>query len=675
MIEGSCQECGHRYLEDLPSGHALIYPSCLDLYTGETFQRGEGLWFGAWLRPAYEHPDIDPVRFSVEKRSSPAAVGIVNCLDQIYGHSLLKLLGAQAAHDGARGLIVLVPAALRALAPAEAAEVWVVDESSARCGRWLVDLEERLLAELDRFEDCTLLPTPPHPDPRSVDIASLIPDESPDAHGDPSVVLALRADRTWGGSREAEDRNLARLVARLRDELPGAGVTAIGLGSRDLADIRDLRSQAPDDDLERRWIRVLNGADITIGVHGSNMLLPSLLSATTLELLPFSRFGNAFQATVTPDPEPTHALLRHRTLYGDEDLEVITPECVAGVAVAAVRENGRAARLLTGKPPADAVEWTPLDTSPGAPEESAAEPPIGQRIRDAAAIRTRLQRARARAEDVRTGIRAKTVRLPVTLPDSRGNLFELEHPEEVETFASHGGHFETAEIDLVGRFLSPGMTALDVGANIGAFTAAMSAAVGAEGIVHSFEPDPGTRERLARTIELNRLENVRIFGEAVGDAVGTADFFRYAKGDASWSGMNPREVHDGVKLVKPSERITVDVTTVERHFERAALQRAGVLKVDTEGADAAALRGAGKLLRGKLVDLVIVEVSDATLVPMGDSGRGLVAHLEACGMRTFELVDGGLTPRRIAGAQTTLLNLIALSEPGMARAAELGLLQ
>ena len=677
MVQGACPRCGHSYLQDLPSGHALVYPACLDLDTGETFQRGDGFWFGAWLRPSYEQPDFDPVAFSVERRSSPGSFSVLNCLDQIYGHSLLKLLSARAMLDpDGRGLVVLVPAALRSLVPAEAAEVWVVDETSARCGKWLTDLEEKLAAEIKRLGDCTLLPVPPHPDPSGIDLDQLIPNETPEALGEPSVVLALRADRTWGGSREVEDQNIDLLIAALKVRFPGAGVTAIGLGSPgSFRDVLDLRSQSPDEELERRWIRVLRGADVTVGVHGSNMLLPSALSAATLELLPQSRFGNLFQATVTPDREPVLALLRHRTLYGDEDLGDITPERVAEVATAALRENQRAAGLLTGSPPAATEKWAPVKSDPPVATEEPSEPGLAQRVRDAAAVRTRLHNVKARAEDARASIKAKSTRLPITLPDSRGNLFELEHSEEVAVFASHGGHFEAAEIDLITSFLSPGMTALDVGANVGAFTAAMASAVGPGGVVHAFEPDPGTRERLARTIVLNELTNVKVFSDAVGDAVGTADFFRYAESDASWSGMNPREAYDGERLVKPSSRITVDVVTLEAHFERSGIKHVEALKVDAEGADAAALRGAGLLLSRGAIDFVLVEVSDNTLEEMGDTAQGLQTHLEKAGMRTFELADGLLTPRRIAGPQRALLNLIALSPSGLGRAAELGLIQ
>ena len=51
---------------------------------------------------------------------------------------------------------------------------------------------------------------------------------------------------------------------------------------------------------------------------------------------------------------------------------------------------------------------------------------------------------------------------------------------------------------LVNAYLTLGMTAFDVGANIGIFTATMAAAVGPSGAVHAFEPLPANYRRLER---------------------------------------------------------------------------------------------------------------------------------------------------------------------------------
>jgi FkbM family methyltransferase len=74
------------------------------------------------------------------------------------------------------------------------------------------------------------------------------------------------------------------------------------------------------------------------------------------------------------------------------------------------------------------------------------------------------------------------------------------------------------DIQLVRRFLAPGDTAIDVGANIGTHAIAYADMVGPTGRVHAFEPQPRNFHLLAGNVALNALENVVCHPWAVGDA-------------------------------------------------------------------------------------------------------------------------------------------------------------
>ncbi|MGZ8693864.1 MAG: hypothetical protein ACXWYS_00300, partial [Gaiellaceae bacterium] len=140
LLDGTCAGCGHRYLQDLPAGHGLVYPSTLDLTTGETFDPSGATWFSSWLRGAWEEPDGGPVELESAVRAHHDSVVLLNCLDPIYGHALLKLLNVQRELASEPGCIVLVPAALTALVPDGVAEAWIVREPVSRLRGWLVDL-------------------------------------------------------------------------------------------------------------------------------------------------------------------------------------------------------------------------------------------------------------------------------------------------------------------------------------------------------------------------------------------------------------------------------------------------------------------------------------------------------------------------------------------------------
>jgi len=65
------------------------------------------------------------------------------------------------------------------------------------------------------------------------------------------------------------------------------------------------------------------------------------------------------------------------------------------------------------------------------------------------------------------------------------------------------GYWESWTTEAMLRFVRPGMTALDVGANLGYFTTLMAELVGPSGHVLAFEPNPPIAERLRKTIAVN----------------------------------------------------------------------------------------------------------------------------------------------------------------------------
>jgi len=72
-------------------------------------------------------------------------------------------------------------------------------------------------------------------------------------------------------------------------------------------------------------------------------------------------------------------------------------------------------------------------------------------------------------------------------------------------------------IDLIGRFLDPGETMIDVGAGIGAYSVVAGAAVGPGGRIEAFEPSPTRRPALEANLRLNGLANVQIHANLAGD--------------------------------------------------------------------------------------------------------------------------------------------------------------
>ena len=189
------------------------------------------------------------------------------------------------------------------------------------------------------------------------------------------------------------------------------------------------------------------------------------------------------------------------------------------------------------------------------------------------------------------------------------------HRYQVESLTEYhylrDGNPETHEAALLERLLRPGMTVLDVGANRGLFTLEAAHFVGESGTIHAFEPTPATRARLIANLQANGLDHVRVLGSAISETPGRARLRVHHR----WTGLNTLADHDitwlGTELAA-DEIVEVPVTTLDHHAESTGLGLIDFLKIDIEGFELFAIRGARRLLSAQRVRWLMLEVGDGT---------------------------------------------------------------
>ncbi|HIG81051.1 MAG TPA: FkbM family methyltransferase [Verrucomicrobiales bacterium] len=93
----------------------------------------------------------------------------------------------------------------------------------------------------------------------------------------------------------------------------------------------------------------------------------------------------------------------------------------------------------------------------------------------------------------------------------------LNPDDPVVSGALHFGVYEKAETKFFQTACREGMTFLDVGANIGYYTALAARAVGPTGKIIALEPDPESFKYLEQTIAANAVGNVLAFPVAASD--------------------------------------------------------------------------------------------------------------------------------------------------------------
>ncbi len=183
--------------------------------------------------------------------------------------------------------------------------------------------------------------------------------------------------------------------------------------------------------------------------------------------------------------------------------------------------------------------------------------------------------------------------------------------------------FEPRETERVRAFLKPGMTFVDVGANIGYYTLLAASCVGSSaGRVIAFEPSPYAAERLEEAVRTNHIPHVRIFPVALG-AVSTEQ--------SLYVPLQPGN-HTPTMLANAGGRpVTVAVRRLEDCLREASVDRVDLLKIDVEGFEPDVLRGAGDFLAQKKIGAILCEFNPFWLHRNGSSAEKLYDFLLSFG--------------------------------------------
>ena len=328
-VESRCSVCLAEIIGDLSVGHAVNYPYLIDIknhkFFGTNYAHKNIItdnWLGLSLLNSFQNPINQQVEIQKEVFKSFNRVIVLNCIDHLYGHTLLKLLNSDRhlQNNPDFGLIIVIQKFLRWMVPEGVAEVWTLDIPLILGQSYYPNINKFILNELDRFDEVHLSSAHSHPSDFDITNYTKVPKHD---FKDESfrITFVWREDRIWINFfifrvlrklkldyiyLMLQNWKVRRLLKAIKKRIPSATFTVAGLGRKTKFPdwIDDMRVNKFNEKSERITCELYSKSRLVIGLHGSNMLLPSAHAGMTIDLMPVDRLSNICQDILYQKVDP-----------------------------------------------------------------------------------------------------------------------------------------------------------------------------------------------------------------------------------------------------------------------------------------------------------------------------------------------------------------------------------
>jgi FkbM family methyltransferase len=191
---------------------------------------------------------------------------------------------------------------------------------------------------------------------------------------------------------------------------------------------------------------------------------------------------------------------------------------------------------------------------------------------------------------------------------------------------------ERNETTTLVESIEPGMTVVDVGANVGYYTILMSKKVGDSGKVFAFEPEPLNFKILEYHAKRYRCTNLVLEQKAVLSQSGSGRLYQ------SQSNPGDHRIYD---LRDGRRSIPAEIVSLDDYFEDIE-NPIDFIKIDVQGAEMAVIDGMSDLLShpSKTKNLqTLIEFCPLALQEFGSDPREFLTTLDSWGLK-IRLLDG-----------------------------------
>jgi FkbM family methyltransferase len=196
--------------------------------------------------------------------------------------------------------------------------------------------------------------------------------------------------------------------------------------------------------------------------------------------------------------------------------------------------------------------------------------------------------------------------------------------------------YEPAETAFMERFIRPGMVILDIGANIGYFTALATSRLRKSGVIHAFEPDPHNYSLLEKTVADQNTNLVHLHHCALGDENGTVELFHSPVdnfGDHRVYGSHSEDHPKVAVPMKIGDDLLASIGTTAIDF----------IKIDVQGFEVQVLRGLTNTIKSSEKVVLLSEVWPSGMTAAGSSVEEFASLCQSLGFAPHALLQTGQT--------------------------------
>ncbi|NQW30102.1 MAG: FkbM family methyltransferase [Ignavibacteria bacterium] len=227
---------------------------------------------------------------------------------------------------------------------------------------------------------------------------------------------------------------------------------------------------------------------------------------------------------------------------------------------------------------------------------------------------------------------------PAARPNARQTLkygirMNIDASEFLQSHLFLYGSYELPTVKFIRSFLKNGMTAVDVGAQIGYLTLVM-ATIDKSIAVHAVEPEPVNINKLKSNIALNCLRNVTVHEVGLSDKDGGIRLYLSNDHNAG--------THSTVQNVANVSDNFVDINcyTLDSMMSDGRIKDCHLIKIDVEGGELEVIKGALNTLSNSK-PVIIMELSDALQNARGFSTMEFKRLMQDHGYSSFTISDSG----------------------------------